>query len=312
VWPDPAGDVTESWRVGADAVNAFPLGAALAVIFAGVLHATWNAMAKGTDDRHASFALFGGVYAVCGAIGLAFAPPMAVAAAPFAVASALLHVVYSWLLARSYRLGDFNQVYPLARGTAPMLVALVASTAFGDAMTAGQLAGVAVICGALGVLAFAGQPGRQTGRQAGRQTGPSGPAVRAALLTGVSIAAYTIVDGLGVRLSGSSVAYAGWIFLGMGPLIVGWAVAARRTALLPALRAHWRVGVVGGVIGVIGYAVVLWAQTAGALAVVAALRETGVVTGALIGVVVFREPLGRTRIAAAVAVAAGAALINLR
>jgi drug/metabolite transporter (DMT)-like permease len=304
VWPDPAGDVTESWRVGADAVNAFPLGAALAVIFAGVLHATWNAMAKGTEDRHASFALFGGTYAGCGAFAVAFAPAMAGAAWPFAVASALLHVVYSWLLARSYRLGDFNQVYPLARGTAPMLVALVASTAFGDAMTAGQLAGVAVICGALGVLAFAGQPGRRTG--------PSGPAVRAALLTGVSIAAYTIVDGLGVRLSGSSVAYAGWIFLGMGPLIVGWAVAARRTALWPALRAHWRVGVAGGVIGVVGYAVVLWAQTAGALAVVAALRETGVVTGALIGVVVFREPLGRTRIAAAVAVAAGAALINLR
>jgi drug/metabolite transporter (DMT)-like permease len=169
----------------------------------------------------------------------------------------------------------------LARGTAPMLVALVASTAFGDAMTAGQLVGVAVICGALGVLAFAG-----------KDTTPSGPAVRAALLTGVSIATYPIVDGLGVRSSGSSVAYAGWIFLGMGPLIVGWAVAARRTALWPALRAHWRVGVAGGVIGVVGYAVVLWAQTAGALAVVAALRET--------------------RIMAAIAVAAGAALINLR
>jgi drug/metabolite transporter (DMT)-like permease len=306
VWPVAAGDVTESWRNGASAVNAlastaFPLGAAVAVIFAGVLHATWNAMAKGTDDRHASFALFGGTYAVCGALAVALAPAMAAAAWPFAAASAVLHVVYSWLLARSYRLGDFNQVYPLARGTAPMLVALIATTAFGDAMTAGQLAGVAVICGALGVLAFTG-----------RDTGPSGPAVRAALLTGVSIAAYTIVDGLGVRSSGSSMAYAGWIFLGMGPLIVGWAAAARGAALLPALRTHWRVGVAGGVIGVIGYAVVLWAQTAGALAVVAALRETGVVTGALIGVLVFREPLGRVRIAAAVAVAAGAALINLR
>jgi drug/metabolite transporter (DMT)-like permease len=284
----------------------FPLWAAVAVILAGVLHATWNAMAKGTADRHASFAIFGLSYAVCGAVAVAFAAPLARAAWPFAAASAVLHVVYSWLLARSYRLGDFNQVYPLARGTAPMLVAFIATTAFGDSMTAAQLAGVAVICGALGVLAFAGS------ERSGKGAAPSGPAVRAALLTGVSIAAYTIVDGLGVRASGSPVAYAGWIFLGMGPLIVAWTAVARRAALLPAMRAQWRVGVIGGVIGVIGYAVVLWAQTAGALAVVAALRETGVVTGALIGVLVFREPMGRTRVAAAVAVAAGAALINLR
>jgi drug/metabolite transporter (DMT)-like permease len=136
--------------------------------------------------------------------------------------------------------------------------------------------------------------------------------VWAALLTGASIAAYTILDGIGVRRSGSPVGYSGWLFLEMGLLIIAWTFAAQGRELLPAMRARWVMGFIGGVIGVIGYAVVLWAQTTGALALVAALRETGVVTGAIIGVVIFRERLGPARIAAAATVALGVALINIR
>jgi drug/metabolite transporter (DMT)-like permease len=283
------------------AINGpFPLYAALAVVFAGVLHASWNAMAKATPDRHAAFALFGVAYAGTGAIVAAWAPLPAAAAFPWLGTSMFLHALYSWQLTRCYRLGDFNQVYPLSRGTAPLIVALVAATLLGDRLSLGQLFGVAAVCGGLGVLAFAGGGSR------------SAPAVWAALLTGVTIAAYTVLDGVGVRLSGSPAGYSGWLFLGMGPLVIAWAWASRRRALLASMRRQAWVGLAGGVISVISYAVVLWAQTLGALAVVAALRETGVVTGALIGAFAFRERLGTARIAAAAVVAFGVALINLR
>ena len=156
------------------------------------------------------------------------------------------------LFARSYRLGDFNQVYPLARGTAPMLVALVATAAFGDAMSAARFApGVAVICGALGVLAFSGIGGcLRPDRRCGPRCSPGSASRRTPLWT---VSAFEACK--------SPATNSGWIFLGMGPLIVGWTAAARGAALLPAVRAQSRVGVVGGVIGVIGYAVVLWAQT---------------------------------------------------
>jgi drug/metabolite transporter (DMT)-like permease len=278
----------------------FPLYAALAVVFAGVLHASWNAMAKATPDRPAAFALFGIAYAGAGAVAAAWAPLPAAAAWPWLGTSMFLHALYSWQLTRCYRLGDFNQVYPLSRGTAPLIVALVAATLLGDRLSLGQLIGVAAVCGGLGVLAFAGGGSH------------SAPAVWAALLTGVTIAAYTVLDGVGVRLSGSPVGYSGWLFLGMGPLVLGWAWASRRGELLASMRRQAWVGLVGGVISVVSYAVVLWAQTLGALAVVAALRETGVVTGALIGAFAFRERLGTARITAAAVVAFGVALINLR
>jgi drug/metabolite transporter (DMT)-like permease len=289
---------------GVAVTTAFPLATALVVIFAGMLHATWNALARATADRLATFAIFGVVEATCGAIGIALTPSPAVAAWPYLAVSTVLQTLYVIFLIRSYRLGDFNQVYPIARGSAPLLVAIVATVVVGDRTTGAELAGIAVICAGLGVLALA--------RPRGNGAPPHWPAVRAALLTGVTIAAYTIVDGVGVRLSGTAAGYGSWLFLLMGPPIVGWVLAVRGRALIGSARTQlWR-GVVGGLLTIAGYGIVLWAQTTGSLAVVAALRETGVITGAVIGVFVFRERAAVARIAAAVTVAAGAALINLR
>ncbi len=283
--------------------TAFPLTTALIVIFAGVLHATWNAMAKATPDRVVAFALFGLAYFACGAIGIVLTPPPAVASWPFLAASMMLHTIYAMLLVRSYRLGDFNQVYPIARGSAPLLVAIVATVVVGDRMTGLELAGVATICAGLGMLAFS--------RPAGGSGTPHAPAVRAALYTGVAIATYTISDGVGVRSSGTAAGYGSWLFFLMGPPLVVWALAVRGRSLVTLARPQLWSGIVGGVLGVAGYGIVLWAQTTGALAVVAALRETGVITGAIIGVAVFRERAAATRIIAAITVAAGATLINL-
>jgi drug/metabolite transporter (DMT)-like permease len=280
--------------------HAFALVPALAVIFAGVLHATWNAVAKAAPDRYAGFALIGIAQAGAGLLMLTLAGTPARASWPWIATSVTLHVVYTALLARSYELGDFNHVYPLARGTGPLIVAFVAATALGEHLTGAQFAGVAAVCGGLGALAFIGGVSR---RQAG--------AIGAALLTGVSIAGYTLVDGVGVRHAGTAVGYSGWLFFSMGPLVVLWVYLARGANAWPGVVAQWRLGIPGGLISVIGYGIVVWAQTRGALAAVAALRETGVITGAIIGAVFFREKMGLPRFAAAGVVVIGVALINI-
>lgn len=280
--------------------HAFPLSAALGVIFAGVLHAVWNAVAKAAPDRYAGFALIGLAQGGAGLLMLLVAPAPARASWIWIAISVVVHVAYTVLLARSYELGDFNQVYPLARGTGPLIVAFAAAVFLGERLSVAQLAGVAAVCGGLGALAFAGGASRTQGR-----------AIGAALLTGVSIASYTVVDGIGVRHAGTAVGYSGWMFFGMGPLVVLWVLAVRGRALWPAMAAQWRFGVPGGVISVIGYGIVVWAQTRGALAPVAALRETGVITGAIIGAVFFRERMGTQRLVAAFIVVTGVALINI-
>ncbi len=280
--------------------QAFPLVPALAVIFAGVLHATWNAVAKAAPDRYAGFALMGVAQAGAGLLMVAVARAPARASWPWIATSVALHVIYTALLARSYELGDFNQVYPLARGTGPLIVAFVAATTLGEHLTLAQLAGVAAVCGGLGALAFAGGVSR---RQAG--------AIGAALLTGVSIAGYTLVDGVGVRHASGAIGYSGWLFFCMGPLVVLWVCLVRGATLWPGLVAQWRLGLPGGLISVVGYGIVVWAQTRGALAAVAALRETGVITGAIIGAIFFREKMGLPRFAAAGVVVVGVALINV-
>ncbi|MBO2465934.1 EamA family transporter [Actinomadura violacea] len=294
---------------------------ALAVIFAGMLHATWNAIAKGAPDRWASFALIGlGEALVVVPLALIGGPPDR-AAWPWLVASAVVHVVYMGLLLAAYQLGDFSQVYPLARGSAPLIVAVVAAVALGERLTWAQDAGVAAICGGLGVLAFAGRrdsAGADGGAGNGGDGGTAGGAkerdpraVVAALLTGVSIAGYTLLDGVGVRHSGGSVAYTSWLFAIQAPVTVALVLALRGRATLTRLpRAAVLRGLAGGLISMAAYGIVLWAQTRGALASVAALRETGVISGAVIGAVFFSERLGPRRIAAACVVAAGVVLIT--
>ncbi|MBD2899785.1 EamA family transporter [Actinomadura nitritigenes] len=294
---------------------------ALAVILAGVLHAVWNAIAKGAPDRWASFALIGlGEALVVLPMGAVVGPPDR-AAWPWLLASVAVHIVYMGLLLVSYQLGDFSQVYPLARGSAPLLVAAVAAVVLGERLTWAQDAGVAAVCGGLGVLAFAGRRdgagkggtdaggGVDTGGGVARERDPR--AVAAALLTGVSIAAYTLLDGVGVRHAGGSLSYTSWMFGIQAPVTVALVLALRGRATITRLdRAAALRGLAGGLISMAAYGIVLWAQTRGTLASVAALRETGVISGAVIGAVFFSERLGPRRIAAACVVAAGVVLIT--
>ena len=272
-----------------------------AVLLAAVLHAVWNALAHLIGDQLVGFALIG-VAVTVGAAGIVLASPApATTSWPFLAGSALLHVAYNLLLMRCYRLGDFSQVYPLARGTSPWLVALGAALFVGEHLSVIRLVGVVVISIGLGSLVFVG----------GVPTRAARPAIAAAVLTGVVIATYTTLDGLGVRSAGTVAGYAGWLFLLQGPVLPVAAAVARRGWLWRQVRPHLLAGLAGGTLSMAAYGLVLWAQTRGALAPIAALRETSVIVGAVIGAVLFKERFGPWRIAATVLVAGGVILVTL-
>jgi drug/metabolite transporter (DMT)-like permease len=272
-----------------------------AVLVAALLHASWNAIAHAITDRLVGFALLGLAMTGCSLLALPFVPTPARASWPFLATSAILHVGYTMLLMLTYRVGDFGQVYPLARGISPWLVAVVATFALGESLPALHVLGILVISLGLVSLVFAGgAPGRH-----------QLPAVAAAVGTGVMIAAYTVVDGVGVRHSGAALGYTAWLFLLQGPALPVAALAVRRRALLEQTRGLWTVGLTAGVLSLAAYGLVLWAQTIGALASIAALRESSIIWGAVIATIFFKEPFGRVRIAASIGVLTGIVLLAL-
>src|SRR5690242_378515 len=265
----------------------------LAVLFSAFLHATWNSLAHNVNDRLVGFGLIGVVDTIAGgAIAIAAGPPSA-GAWPFIIASAALHVAYNLLLLASYQLGEFSQMYPLARGTSPWLVTLISVVVLGHALPLGQLVGILAVSGGLLALVMVG----------GRPHRGDLPALSAAVLCGATIAAYTVVDGVGVMRTPLA-AYIGWMFFLQGPPIAVLAAIRRRGQLSLAVRASAAAGITGGVISLGAYAIVLWAQTSGALAPIAALRETSIVFGALIGALFLGERLGARRAVAAAVVLA--------
>jgi len=296
---------------------ALPLSVTLVVLAAAVTHATWNAIAHGIRDQLLGFGLIG-AGGILVAIPLVIASPFPLSACwPYLVASIIIHVFYNLLLMRSYRHGQFGQVYPLARGTSPLVVTVLAAAFAAERPSVAQVAGVLVVSCGLALLVLAGRTGRRAAAgggsgSAGRGGGIGRAALIAAVGTGLTIAAYTTVDGLGVRLSGSSVAYIGWLMLLESLCVPAWALARRRHELLSGTsRRVLGSGLLAGGLSVLAYGLVLWAQTRGDLAPIAALRETSVIFGAVIGTVVFREPFGRWRIAATLLVVTGVLLLNV-
>jgi drug/metabolite transporter (DMT)-like permease len=271
----------------------------IVVIAAGALHAAWNAIAKYLDDQLVAFALIGLASTLAGGMVLALTGLPYRASIGFAVVSAAIHVGYELGLMNSYRLGAFNQVYPIARGTSPLLVGVGAYFLAGEQPGAVALVGVAILAAGLASLALS----------SGRLSGSDLPAVTAAALTGLAIAGYTIVDGLGVRRAHDPYAYAALLFMLMGP-VFPVITAFRRPGISWLTGRTAGAGLLAGTLSMIAYGAVLWAQTRAPLAEVAAIRETGVVFAALIGWRLFAESFGARRVAAAALVAAGIVLIS--
>lgn len=264
---------------------------AIAVLTAAFTHAGWNAIAHAIKDQLLSFTLISGGGLLIGAAAAGFAPFPAAEAWPYLFVSAALHVAYMLLLMRSFTLGDFGQMYPIARGTAPLVVTVLAAVFVGERPNGWATAGVAVASAGLVGLALWGIRG--SGKR------PHWPAILAALATGLAIAGYTTVDGVGVRASGSSIGYIAWLMILEGVAIPLYALHRRRSALPAQLRPYAVRGLLGAAMSVTAYGLVLWAQTRAALAPVAALRESSIIVGAAIGTVFFKERFGAPRIAAA-------------
>ncbi|AWB19764.1 EamA family transporter [Methylobacterium currus] len=262
---------------------------------AAILHAGWNAVLRGGSDRLWSMTLMMiAVSAVTGLAACALPWPNA-ASWPYVIASALLHTGYNLSLVRTYRIGDLGQTYPISRGSSPVLVALGAMLFAHEAITLVSALGIALVSGGIVSLALQGRTVRAE-------------VLPAALTTGVLIGAYTVVDGIGVRLSGDSVAYANAMFLlwslTMPPIFL--ALRGRPPAYT---RRETALALAGGVVSILAYGIVIGAMQSGAMGVVSALRETSVVYAALIGRIFLRERLTAQRVASCLAIAAGAACL---
>jgi len=267
------------------------------VLLSALLHAGWNAVTKASSDPLLNMSVVSCAGALVAGTAAIFLPLPAPAAWPYLAAATLVHFVYQIVLVRAYTLGDLSQVYPIARGLAPLGVALLAALSAGEAPTALQAVGLLLASGAIASL---GIPA----------AGSSLAATRTAVMTAVLISAYTTIDGLGVRRAGSPFSYAAWVLSLYAIPIVMTAVIVRRGAVVDFLRSEGARAAGGGLMAIVGYTVVLWALSHGPMAAIAALRETSVIFAALIGVRMLGEGFGRRRILASIALAAGLFLVQ--
>jgi len=280
--------------------NGIPLGALGLVLFAAVLHASWNALVKAGNDRLAMMVMVQGVGGLVAAVGLMFIPIARVEAWPYVLGSVLVHTFYYVFLIRAYQQGDLSQVYPIARGSSPLMVAVVSALVVGETLGPIGTVAVVVICLAIFSLAF------------GRGANPIGQrrSVAYAFGTGITIAIYTVIDGLGARAAGDALSYVATLGLCEAIPIFAIALWRRGPALFPALRASLKTGIPGGVIAWLGYGMVIWAMTVAPMTYVSALRETSVIIAAWMGSRLLGEPFGSRRILASAIVVLGVVVLH--
>ena len=274
----------------------------LAVLVAALCHASWNAIIRVRGDKILSMTLLVTVSGLLALPGLFFVPVLPAAAWPYVLASAIIHLGYNTCLALSYHHGELSKVYPLVRGSAPLLT-LVMSLAFLDeSVDASGIAGIVIL--AFGIMALALESGWRVLVQS-----PRGLAYAAA--TSLCITAYTLSDGLGARAAGNAHHYVVWLFvLDMLPMLAIVLVLRGRDFLVAA-KANWAAGLLGGALSLIAYWIVIWAFTVAPIPIVAALRETSILFAALIGMSVLGERITPIRATSIAFVLCGLALMRL-
>ena len=275
----------------------------LAVLFAAACHAGWNALIKvGLDPLSTTTLISLGA----GLVALTLVPLVgmpASAAWPWLIASVIVHLCYFASLIESYRTGDLGQVYPIARGSAPLMTAAATTVFIGEKLSLIGWTGILSLVA--GVLLLSARGGRELAEVDRR-------AIGFALFTALTICAYSVVDGIGGRLSANPNAYSLWLFIGIAVVMLPYAIYRDGPDVIPAMRRFWRRGLAGGALQLLSYGIAIWAMTAAPIAIVATLRETSVLFGAVIAVVVLKEPLRAARIVAACLIVCGLILIRLQ
>jgi drug/metabolite transporter (DMT)-like permease len=271
------------------------------VLLAAVLHASWNAVVKSSGDRFLSFTAIRATSSFFGLVLAVFVSFPAASAWPYLIAGVVIHNCYYVGLLQAYRFGDLSHVYPLARGIAPVTVAVLAAVFAGEAPSTGAMAGIGLVSAGIIGLMFSGP---------GFTDGGLKPVLLAAA-TGLFIAGYTVVDGLGIRLGETVLGYIAWLNIGEGIPFIAAVLVSRPREIGPFLKRNWPRTTGAGVILVTAYGLVLFALGQGPMAHVSALRETSVLFAVVIGVVVLHEPLGWRRLAAAAVIVAGVVLLQV-
>ncbi|MDQ2066080.1 DMT family transporter [Xinfangfangia sp. CPCC 101601] len=272
----------------------------LAVIGAAFLHALWNALIKLGTSKVGAMVILSIVEVPIGLAVVAVSPPITTAAIPWVIAAGCTHFAYKSFLCYAYERGDLSRVYPIARGAAPMLVAIVGAFILADALTTRQYMAIAVL--AAGILLMA--RGIFT-------SGEDRKMLPFALGSALATATYTLIDGMGARISDSPAAYVAWVFVADGLIFSVGMVALRGFAVIPRDGHAWRMGTLASAASYGAYAVSIWAMTLAPIALVAALRETSILFAVLIGWLAFGEKMSREKALAASIIVAGVLLSRL-
>lgn len=278
-----------------------PIDVFLMVLAAALIHATWNAVVKSDGDRLALIKTLFLTHFIVSAGLLPFFAVPALESWPYLVGSAVLNLAYALLLHRAYHLGDLSLVYPLARGVAPLIVTIVTVLFLGEQLSrASQVAVLLIGLGITSVAVARGHAGFRDPRP-----------VLLAVGTGTFIAGYTILDGYGARIAGSAHSYVIWLSLVAGLLVAAVIHFMQRVQRAPINPRSRNAGIFSGLVSYLASWLVIWSMTQAPIALVSALRETGIVLAVIIGVVFLKERLSLIRIASIAATLIGTTILKV-
>lgn len=273
----------------------------LIVLVAAFLHAAWNVLVKFNLDRFLALFLLQSLMGVMGAVMLMIFAAPSLPSLLFALVSGVLHTGYNLFLARSYRTGDLSVVYPVARGTAP-LITLVASQVFAhDSISPFAIAGIITLVAGIWLIAM----GPSKAIKVDRTT------MLFALGTSVFIGCYTVVDGLGGRASGAPSGYTAVVFILDGIFMVATGLYLRGVGIFKSVQPFWRSGVVGAAASGSAYWIVIWAMSQAPIAMVAALRETSILFAIALSAKILKEPITLSRVTGGLMVVVGAMALRV-
>ena len=271
------------------------------LLFSALLHASWNALSKASGDPLISITIIMATGGLCGLPLMIWFPLPGPETWKWLLLSGCIHYAYQLSLIRTYQLGDLSQVYPIARGLAPLGVACLAAYGADEILEPGQILGLALA--ALAIISLG------TSRAGGPSTRR---AVWMAVLTAVLIGSYTYSDGRGVRSVDDTAVFIGWsFFIGCVPMVLT-TIFLRRSRTWAGIRQHGLRGLAGGLMATLGYTIALWALSRAPMATVASLRESSVLFAAILGARVLGESFGGRRIVSALVLVLGLVLVQLQ
>ena len=277
-----------------------PLKIFLAIILAAFLHAVWNAMVKNEDNKYLAVTAIVLGHVPISVLIILLTPIPSVESIPFIILSALLHIGYEWYLLSAYRFGDLTKVYPIARGTAPILITIVSLIFLGVALSNFEILGIIII--SLGILSLSLQGAKGIKNRS---------AVIYALVTGFFIMGYSITDGYGARVSNSFLSYMSWSFIlnaTIFPIILK--INNKSEIITKTFKEGKKIFFIGGTLSYIVYGIVIWGFTQAPIALITALRETSIIFALLIGTFFLKEKFTLLKVIATFVIFFGVALLK--